>query len=142
MEQRDYLLRQIEALGRLLSRLRELIVGGATTAARADIQREMKNAGLELSVANSLDPGTLLMLLGGQKIDARRAHVVGALMYVDGLRARAEGDEAWAARSLKAAEAILSAARPHLEAERGTHVDQLLEEIRAARMPVGGTQPS
>ena len=27
MEKRDYLLRQIEALGRILSRLRELIVG-------------------------------------------------------------------------------------------------------------------
>jgi hypothetical protein len=30
MEKRDYLLRQIEALGRILSRLRELIVGGDT----------------------------------------------------------------------------------------------------------------
>src|SRR5687768_5500116 len=129
MQQRDYILRQIEALGRILSRLRELITGGATAAASADIQTEMRNAGLELALANSLDPSTLLMLLGGSKLDARRAFVVGVLLHADGLRARADGDDTWAARSFKGASALLTAARPLLDGERAKLAGDILTEI-------------
>jgi len=132
MEQRDYLLRQIEALGRILSRLRELIVGGATTAAKVDIEGNMRTAGVELAMANSLDPNTLLMLLGGPKLDMRRAFVIGALLHMDGMRARADGDQAWAMRSFRAAETLLVAARPQLDAERASLADQILEEMREA----------
>ena len=135
MEKRDYLLRQIEALGRILSRLRELIVGGDTAPANSQIQEEMRNVGMELSMANALDPATLLMLLGSPVLDARRAFTVGALLQMDALRARAEGDEAWAARSSAGALAVLSAARPMLEAERAAMADQILDEIRGARVP-------
>ena len=134
MEKRDYLLRQIEALGRILSRLRELIVGGDTASANGQIQEEMQNAGLELAMANALDPSTLLMLLGSPVLDSRRAFTVGALLHMDALRARAEGDEPWAARSSAAAVAVLSAARPMLDAERVAVVDQILEEIRGAKV--------
>jgi hypothetical protein len=134
MEKRDYLLRQIEALGRILSRLRELIVGGATASANSQIQEEMRNAGMELSMANALDPATLLMLLGSPVLDTRRAFTVGALLHMDALRARAEGDTAWAARSSATAVAVLSAARPMLDAERVAVVDQILEEIRGVRV--------
>jgi hypothetical protein len=130
MERRDYLLRQVEALGRILSRLRELIIGGATAAARAEIQAEMRNAGLELTTANALDPATLLMLLGGASLDARRAFTIGALLHLDGLRARAEGDDAWAARSFRAAKTLLTAARPSVDAPRQELTDQMLAEIR------------
>jgi len=129
MERRDYLLRQIEALGRILARLRELIAGGGTAAANAEIQAEMRNAGLELAMANALDPATLLMLLGGPALDTRRAFTVGALLHVDGLRARADGDEAWAARSFRGAAALLAAARPSVDPERQALADRILEEI-------------
>ena len=134
MEKRDYLLRQIEALGRILSRLRELIVGGDTAPANSQIQEEMRNAGMELSMANALDPATLLMLLGSPVLDTRRAFTVGTRLHMDALRARAEGDDAWAARSSAAAVAVLSAARPMLDAERAAVVDQILEEIRGAKV--------
>lgn len=130
MERRDYLLRQIEALGRVLSRLRELIAGGATSAARAEIQDEMRNAGLELAMANALDPATLRMLLGGPTLDARRAFTIGALLHMDALRARAEGDDEWAARSARGALALLTAARPLVDGERAELADQLIEELR------------
>ena len=132
MEKRDYLMRQIEALGRLFSRLRELIVGGATASANSQIQEEMRNAGLELSMANALDPATLIMLLGGPTLDPRRAFMVGCLLHLDGLRARADGDEAWAARSFNGARAVLAAARPLLDGERAAQADAIAEEIRAA----------
>jgi len=137
MEKRDYLLRQIEALGRILSRLRSLIVGGDTVAADAEIRQEMRNAGLELSTANALDPATLRMLLGGAVMDSRRAFTVGSLLHLDALRARAEGDEAWAARSAAGARALLAAVRPQLDPERAALADELL-----AGLPKWPTPPA
>jgi len=134
MEKRDYLLRQIEALGRILSRLRELILAGATASAHGQIQEEMRNAGLDLAMANALDSSTLLMLLGSPVLDSRRAFAVGSLLHMDALRARADGDEAWATRSFAGALAVLSAARPMLDTERVAVVDQILEEIRGAKV--------
>jgi hypothetical protein len=131
MEKRDYLLRQIEALGRILSRLRELIVGGATAKADAEIREEMRNAGLDLAMANALDPATLLMLLGSPVLDARRAFTVGSLLHMDGMRARAEGDEGRAARSLANALAVLQAAKPMLDPNRAELAAQIIDEIRS-----------
>jgi hypothetical protein len=142
MEKRDYLLRQIEALGRILSRLRELIVGGATAEAHGQIQQEMRDAGLELSMANALDPRTLLMLLGNPTLDVRRAFTVGSLLHMDALRARADGDAAWAARSSAAALALLSAARPMLDADRAALADQIIEEIRGSAAATGAANQS
>jgi hypothetical protein len=130
MEKRDYLLRQIEALGRILSRLRELIVGGATGSANAELQEEMRNVGLDLPMASALDPQTLLMLLGSPVLDARRAFAVGTLLHLDSLRARADGDEHRARRSAANAVAVLTAARPMVDPERAAMVDQIIGEIR------------
>jgi len=132
MEKRDYLLRQIEALGRILSRLRELIVGGATAQADSEIREEMRNVGLDLAMANALDPATLLMLLGSPVLDARRSFAVATLLHMDALRARADGDDSWAARSVANALALLQAAKPMLDGERADLAVQLLEELRAA----------
>ena len=132
MEKRDYLLRQIEALGRILSRLRELIVGGATAQADSEIREEMRNVGLDLAVANALDPATLLMLLGSPVLDARRSFAVASLLHMDALRARADGDESRAARSVANALALLQAAKPMLDGERADLAVQLIEELRAA----------
>jgi hypothetical protein len=130
MEKRDYLLRQIEALGRILSRLRALIVGGDTVAADAEIREEMRNVGLELSTANALDPATLRMLLGGAMMDQRRAFTVGALLHLDAQRARAAGDTAWAARSAASALALLSDARSKLDGERATLADEMIADLK------------
>ena len=132
MEKRDYLLRQIEALGRILSRLRELIVGGATAQADGEIREEMRNVGLDLAMANALDPATLLMLLGSPVLDARRSFAVATLLHMDALRARADGDESRAARSVANALALLQAAKPMLDGERADLAVQLIEELRAA----------
>ena len=131
MEKRDYLLRQIEALRQILSRLRELIVGGATTQADSQIREEMRTVGLDLAMANALDPATLLMLLGSPVLDARRAFAVAALLHMDALRARDDGDESRPARSIANALALLQAAKPMLEGERADIAAQMIEELRA-----------
>ncbi len=130
MEKRDYLLRQIEALAILLSRLRTLIVDGDRATADASIREEMRNVGLELSTANALDPATLRMLLGGASLDSRRAFTVASLLHMDALRARADGDDAWAARSDAGALSLLSSVRPQLDGERAALADEILTELR------------
>ena len=130
MEKRDYLLRQIDALAIILSRLRTLIVDGDRAVADADIRQEMRNVGLELATANAVDPTTLRMLLGGPMLDVRRAFTVGSLLHMDALRARADGDDAWAARSRAGALALLSSVRPQLDGERATLADEILGELR------------
>ena len=131
MEKRDYLLRQIEALGRILSRLRELIAGGATAEADSQIRDEMRNVGLDLATANAVDPATLLMLLGSPVLDARRAFAVATLLHMDALRARVDGEESRAARSVANALALLQAAKPMLDGERADLAANLIEELRA-----------
>ena len=126
MERRDHLLRQIEALGRILSRLRELITSGATAEAQTQLQDEMKALGLDLATASAVDSGTLRMLLGGPVLDPRKAFAVGALLHLDGLRARADGDEARAKRSESNARALLAEARPQLDGERAAMADEIM----------------
>ena len=135
MERRDYLLRQIEALGRILSRLRALIVSGDTGQADSQIREEMRNAGLDLAMANALDSTTLLMMLGSPVLDGRRAMTVGTLLRMDALRARADGDANRARRSDSNALAVLQAARPTLDEERAALADELLVEIRESLAP-------
>ena len=130
MERRDHLLRQIESLGRILSRLRELITGGATAEAQAQLQDEMKALGLDLATASAVNAVTLRMLLGGPVLDPRKAFAVGALLHLDALRARADGDEARASRSGSNALALLTEARPQLDGERATMADVMLSESR------------
>jgi hypothetical protein len=135
MERRDYLLRQIEALGRILSRLRSLILDGDTAAADAEIREEMRNVGIELTMANALDPATLQMLLGAPMLDARRAFTVGSLLHIDAIRARADGDAAWAARSSASALALLTGVRSQLDSDRAVLADQIIAEIRGLPQP-------
>ena len=128
MERRDHLLRQIEALGRILSRLRELIVGGDTAEAQTQLQEEMKTLGLDLATASAINVVTLKMLLGGPILDPRKAFAVGALLHLDAMRARADGDEARAKRSASNALALLTEARPQLDGERAAMADEMIGE--------------
>jgi hypothetical protein len=132
MERRDHLLRQIEALGRILSRLRELITGGATAEAQTQMQDEMKTLGLDLATASAVNSVTLKMLLGGPVLDPRKAFAVGALLHLDAIRARADGDEARATRSASNALALLTEARPQLDGERAAMADVILSEAKFA----------
>jgi hypothetical protein len=91
----------------------------------------MRNVGLDLAVANALDPATLLMLLGSPVLDARRAFAVATLLHMDALRARADGDESRTVRSVANALALLQAAKPMLDGERADLAARIIEELRA-----------
>jgi hypothetical protein len=99
----------------------------------------MRNAGLDLAMANALDPATLLMLLGSPVLDTRRAFTVGSLLHMDAMRARADGDETRAARSSSNALAVLQAAKPMLDPNRAEVAGQIIDEIRSGAQPTRGS---
>lgn len=90
--QRDYILRQIEILGRMLRRIRDLIAGGGTHEAATELSRAARHAGADLELAKGLTGESLLGLLSsGGEPDAARCMLFAEVLYVDGLRANADG---------------------------------------------------
>jgi hypothetical protein len=129
MERRDHLLRQIEALGRILSRLRELFTHCDTAEAQTQLQDEMKTLGLDLATASAVDAVTLRMLLGGPVLDPRKAFAVGALLHLDAMRARADGDESRTKRSETNALVLLTEARSQLDGDRAAMADEIISSF-------------
>lgn len=90
--QRDYILRQIEILGRILQRIRDMITGGATREAATELSRAARQAGADLELAQGLTGESLIGLLSpAGEPDAARCMLFAEVLYVDGLRASAEG---------------------------------------------------
>ena len=100
----DYLLRQIEQMARLLAHVRELLFAKKTAEAREDLERAFRGAGLDLGLALSLTPESLVPLLTtGGEIDQPKCALFAELLYLERQRALADGDTARAARCAKRA---------------------------------------
>src|SRR5262245_29986362 len=97
---RDYLLRMIEQSARVLARVRQLLVAGLTGEARAELESAARGAGLDIGLALSLSPDSLLPLLTtGGEVDRARCAFFAELLYLEWKRALADGDTARASRS-------------------------------------------
>jgi len=93
--QRDYILRQIEMLGAVLRRIRDLIRRGATEQAAGELSDAARHAGMDLGMAKSLSAETLLTLLSiAGEPDVARCMLFAEVLNVDGIRAEAEGADA------------------------------------------------
>ena len=96
---KDYLLRMIEQMGRVLARVRELLLAGRTTEARAELENAARGAGLDIGLVLSLAPESLEPLLTtGGEIDRPKCALFGELLYLERQRALADGDTARAKR--------------------------------------------
>lgn len=90
--QRDYILRQIELLGAMLRRIFEMIAGGHTARAGSELAQVARQAGVDLAMAQGLTGESLLAVLSvGAEPDVTRCVLFGQILYVDGLRAEADG---------------------------------------------------
>ncbi|HSC28640.1 MAG TPA: hypothetical protein VLD67_15290 [Vicinamibacterales bacterium] len=91
MYQRDYVLRLIEQFGRVLVALRNRILRREADAAdvRAEVHEMARQAGLDLDIARSLDPGMLLIWLAPTgDVDPPKFWLLAELLYLDALQAR------------------------------------------------------
>jgi hypothetical protein len=107
MERRDYLLRMLEDMGRIIARMRELLVGGDTAGAAVELQAAAKLAGLDLGTTRSLTAESLLMILRPTGDgDPTRVRLVAELLDGAAELARAEGKDDDAARYAAKADAL------------------------------------
>lgn len=97
-ERRDYLLRMIEQMGAVFTRIRQLILGGSSH--KGELQIAATRAGVDLGTARVLDVDSLLALLSTSgEADPTRTWLTAEFVYLEGLGAETTGavDDALAA---------------------------------------------
>lgn len=108
MLRRDYLLRLIEEMGRIVARIRELLLGGDVVAAATELEAAARLAGIELQAARALTVDSLLVLLRPTPdADPARVRIVAQILELDAERARAAGDDEEAERLFAKARLLL-----------------------------------
>jgi len=115
MAPQDYLLRQIEVLGQILIALRKMILGGEADGAsvEARLQDVAGKGGMDLELARAASPDTLRMLVAPTgEIEPGRCWLLAETLFLDGLQARATGDEERAADSFGKARMLFSLLAP------------------------------
>lgn len=98
MYRHDYIIRLIERFGAALRTLRDVILRRQRDeqAVHAEVGEIARQAGLDLDVARTLDPETLLMWLApGGEPDPAKLWLMAELLYLEGLQARASGGAGW-----------------------------------------------
>jgi len=98
MYRHDYILKLIERFGAALISLRDKILRREReeTGFRAEIYEIAREAGLDIGIARSLEPDSLLMWLAptGQP-DLAKLWLMAELLYLEGLDAKASGGSEW-----------------------------------------------
>ncbi|MGW8265829.1 MAG: hypothetical protein ACWGSQ_05630 [Longimicrobiales bacterium] len=115
MVQRDYLLRQIEALGQLLIAIRKMILGGEADGAAVEsrLREAAGKGGMDLELARAATPDTLRMLIAPTgEIEPGRCWLLAETLYLDGIRARLEEDAEQALDSLRKARMLFALLAP------------------------------
>jgi len=115
MAQKDYLLRQIEALGQLLIAIRKMILGGEADGAAVEtrLREASGKVGMDLELARAATPETLRMLIAPTgEIEPGRCWLLAETLYLDGIHARLSGDPGQALDSLGKARMLFSLLGP------------------------------
>ena len=136
MIQRDYILRLIEQAGRALAALRRQIVGGDMVGqdARDEVDQVLAGIGLDLDLALRASPDTLeLMIASTGEVDPTRTWVLAESLYVFGLGAEANGQEAEARVAFERAGRLYALLEPGAAfyglAEAGARVREIRERL-------------
>jgi hypothetical protein len=94
----DYILKLIERFGAALISLRDRILRRAKEeiGVRAEIHEIAREAGLDIDVARSLEPESLLLWLApGGEPDPAKLWLMSELLYLEGLRGRSGDEPEW-----------------------------------------------
>ena len=87
-------------MARVLARVRELLVAGKTTEAREELERASRGAGLDLGLALTLAPASVLPLLStGGEVDRSKCALLAELLFLEHRRALVDGQVEQAERA-------------------------------------------
>ncbi len=113
MPRRDYILRLIEQMGRVLAAIRARILGGEAPSVRGELRDVITWSGIDLEMAESVDTPTLLSLLSlGGSLDVAKCVLVADVLGVESLRRKVLGETDFAERLRQKALVLYRAARP------------------------------
>jgi hypothetical protein len=131
--------RQLQALAETLLRLERLLEaeGGDATGIQDGLEEAAHRMGVHLAVVRLADAGTLLHLHGPEGGgDPGRLWATAELLYLDGLRARAEGETDGGDGLLRTARRLFQAVDPGLRLPPGT--PSPTERVREIGRLLGG----
>lgn len=113
---------QLQRLAESLLRLERLLEaeGGDPTVVREGLEETAHRMGVHLEVVRLADPETLLQMHGpASGGDPGKLWAMAEILFLDGLRARAEGNDAEACQRFETATALFSRIDPELEIPEG-----------------------
>lgn len=139
MERRDYLLRMLEELGRVMARVRELITEHSLTAAAQELEHSAARAGLTLPLVQALaGDGLAAVLTTAGRPDPVKQLLAAEYLYVEGLRAPPPDDAALLGRALALYRGIGPLRDTSLEAAVADRITDLERRGAAPRSPLSG----
>lgn len=135
MDQRDYILRMIEQIGRVLAELRRRILRGQgdPTEHREQLNAAARQGNVDLELARGFTPETLVMLVSmGGEVEPGRAWLLAELLYLDGLDVHLTGRHDRAAASLSRALVLYRLIGPgSMRLAAFTEIPERIAEIEA-----------
>jgi hypothetical protein len=143
VERRDYLLRMLEEMGRVLARVRELLSGSSVTAAAQELEAAASHAGLALPLVRALaGDGLAAVLTTAGRPDPAKHLLAAEYLYVEALRAAPPEDAALFARALDLYRRIGPIADAAVQAAVADRVADLERRVATPHTPsAGGTFP-
>jgi hypothetical protein len=129
-ERRDYLLRIIEQMSRVLARVRMLTAGGEVAKAQDELRAVVRQAGLDLDMVKRMSVETLLPLLtSGPAPDPGRCLLVAEVLLAEADRLEAAGSSEDVARLRAKAVVLYRTARPHVGRDDQHVIDERIVSV-------------
>lgn len=112
MVQKDYILRMIETIGLMVSRIRQLITGGHAAEADSQLAEAAARTGITLEIGRKLDGESLLNIFmpADSTIDPTNALLYAEVLFLDGLARKEAGESGAAIESFAKSRLLLRAA--------------------------------
>ena len=129
-ERRDYILGMVEHMARMVVRARELIGRGELTAARDELRRVVRQAGLDLDMVKRVSAETLISILSSSSTpDAARCLLVAEVLAAEADRVGASNRREDVDGLRTKAVSLYCATRPHLSREDQKLVDRCVADL-------------
>jgi hypothetical protein len=139
VERRDYLLRMLEEMGRVVARVRELVTGQSVAAAAEELERAASLAGVTLPLVRALSgDGLTAVLTTAGRPDPAKHLLAAEYLYLEALRATAPEAEALFGRALSLYRAIGPLRDPALQDAVADRIADLERRTAATHLPTSG----
>jgi hypothetical protein len=139
VERRDYLLRMLEDMGRVMARVRELVLGQSHAAAAQELERAAARAGLTLPLVQALaGDGLAAVLATAGRPDPVKYLLAAEYLTVEGLRAAPPDDAALLGRALALYRGIGPLRDTSLQAAVADRITDLERRVAAPHSPLSG----